>query len=174
MVIEFTKDELRDLVRDSYDLMLSIPSPKYNGNKYEIQSRSKLKNLPEALREFEEPTSAITHFVKSAAYFLPRSDTKGSFDELLEVLLAKVKKIQDNDSDPERVREKIRYLIGYSNWSMDAVCYIFTEASNDNEMKERLKNMVSAELSILDGDEYVDGIVDRILKWKPENNKRRD
>ena len=72
MSIEFSSEELRELVKDSYELMLSIPGPQ----KYEIKSRSKLKTLPEALYEFEDAQSSITHFVKSAAYFLPRSDSK--------------------------------------------------------------------------------------------------
>ena len=168
MAVEFNKEDLKELVLDSYDLMLKIPSPNPRKN-YEIQSRSKLKNLPEALREFEDAQASVVHFVKSASYFLPRSDA--SLTDFLDVLLTKVQKIQKSESDPELVREKIRYLIGYSNWSMDAVCNIFKESQGDNEIKNRLQNMVGAELKVLGVED--DSIVDKIMKWKEGSNRGR-
>ncbi len=128
----FDNDALRELVIDSYDLMLSIKGLKRKGSKYEIQSRSKLKNLPESLREFEDAESSIVHFVKSAAYFLPRSDA--NLNDYLDRLLDKVQIIQNSEKDPEKVREKLRYLIGYSNWNMDSVIAIFEKSENDGEM----------------------------------------
>ncbi|MEA1985257.1 MAG: hypothetical protein U9N13_06355 [Euryarchaeota archaeon] len=168
MDIEFDKEELGKIVLDSYKLMLSIPSPK---GKYEIKSRSKLKNLPEALREFEDPQSAVVHFVKSASYFLPRSDE--DLNDFLSMLLTKVRKIQDEESDPEKIREKIRYLIGYSNWGMDAICNIFKKADRDDEVRNRLRNMVGAELTIVGEDKYVDKIVSEIMNWKAKADSRR-
>jgi hypothetical protein len=173
MDINFEKDELKELVLSSYDLMLSIEDLNKN---YVIQSKSKLKNLPEALREFDDASSSIVHFVKSAAYFLPRSDAK--LNTYLTQLLDSVRKIQEKENDPERVKEKIRYLIGYSNWSMDAVCYIFTKSENDADIRMRLKNMVGAELKMLDSDEHIDEVVDevvnKLMKWKANagNNRR--
>lgn len=166
--IDFQKDELKELVLSSYDLMLSIQDMDRN---YVIQSRTKLKNLPEALREFDDASSSVIHFVKSASYFLPRSDAK--MNAYLTKLLESVKRIQDNENDPERVKEMIRYLIGYSNWSMDAVCNIFKKSEDDGEIRNRLKTMVGAELKMLDGEEHVDEIVSRIMKWKQSAGQRR-
>ncbi|MCK4823314.1 hypothetical protein KA005_46610, partial [bacterium] len=144
------------------------PSP---NNKYEIASRSKLKNLPEALREFEDAPASVVCFVKSASYFLPRSDS--SLTDFLDMLLTKVKKIQSSEPDPELVREKIRYLIGYSNWSMDAVCNIFKETRGDNVIKRRLENMVGAELKVLGQESFSSEIVEEIMKWKEGGNRGR-
>lgn len=169
MAVEFNKEDLKELVLDSYDLMLKIPSPR--PPRFDILSRSKLKNLPEALREFEDAQASVVHFVKSASYFLPRSDS--SLTDFLDVLLTKVQKIQKSESDPELVREKIRYLIGYSNWSMDAVCNIFKKSQGDNEIKNRLQNMVGAELKVLGVGNDSNAIVDKIMKWKEGSNRGR-
>lgn len=171
MTVEFNRDELGSIVLDSYELMLEIPSPNKKGDKYEIPSRGKLKNLPEALREFEDPQSAILHFTKSASYFLPRSDAKLS--DYLQMLLSKVQKIQREESDPEKIRERIRYLIGYSNWSMDAVCNIFGMSASDQQVRERVHTMVNAELDLIDREKDVDIIVDKIMKWKSNNPRGR-
>jgi len=170
MVVEFTDKELKELVMDSYELMLAIPKPKRSGEgKYEIESRSKLKNLPEALREFSDPSSSITHFVKSASYLLPRS----KLDDFLDLLLKKVQKIQDSEPEPERVREKIRYLVGYTNWGMDAVCNIFGKSNDDNGTRARLRTMVTTELSILGAADDVDRIVENLVAWKTHDMARR-
>lgn len=166
MNIEFQKDELKELVLSSYDLMLSIQDLNRN---YDIQSRTKLKNLPEALREFEDASSSVVHFVKSASYFLPRSDAK--MNAYLTKLLESVQRIQEKEKDPEKVKEKIRYLIGYSNWSMDSVCNIFKRSDDDSDVRRRLKIMIDAEMKILDGDEHVDEIVNNIMKWKQNADK---
>jgi len=169
MAVEFNKEDLKDLVLDSYELMLKIPSPK--APIFEIQSRTKLKTLPEALREFEDAQASVVHFVKSASYFLPRSDS--SLTDFLDMLLIKVQKIQSSESNPELVREKIRYLIGYSNWSMDAVCNIFKKTQGDHEVKRRLENMVGAELKVLGQESSSSKIVDDIMKWKEGSNRGR-
>jgi hypothetical protein len=82
-------------------------------------------------------------------------------------MLENIQKIQANEKDPEKIREKIKYLIGYSNWGMDAVCNIFNlEGINDVEIKNRLKNMIGAELKVLGSSEEVDKIVNDLMKWK--------
>ncbi|WP_367343813.1 hypothetical protein [Methanomethylovorans sp.] len=169
MAVELNKNELKDLLLDSYELIYKIPPPK--PPKYEVQSRSKLKNLPEALRESSDPEAAVMHFVKSASYFLPRSDS--NLRDYLDLLLKKVQKIQKSDSDPEKVREKIKYLIGYSNWGMDAVCNIFKDGSSDKEVRARLQNMVGAELKILESTEERDKIVNDLMEWKASAESRR-
>lgn len=170
MAVEFKVEELRELVLDSYDLMLSIPSPSKR-DRYEIKSRGKIKNLPEALREFEDPQSSVTHFVKSATYFLPRSDSKLS--GFLDTLLEKVRKVQETEEAPERIREKIRYLIGYNNWGMDAVCYIFKETENDNEVRNRLQKMIGAEMKAVNAEEKASALVEKIMGWKAKGEDRR-
>lgn len=169
MTRQFDSEELRELVKDSYDLMLSIPGP--DQKKFEIGSRSKLKNLPEALNEFEDDArSSITHFVKSAAYLLPRSDNKLS--GFLDILLSKVQKIQRSENDPEKIREKIRYLIGYSNWSMDAICNILKECHKSNiDPQDKIRNMISAEFKILGAEEDIDKFVNKIIRWKSSGKR---
>lgn len=177
MAIELDKNELKEILLDSYELISKIPSPqKTKEGKYEIPSRSKLKNLPEALREFEDPEAAVMHFVKSSSYFLPRADTKNAkFTDYLKLMLEDVQKIQANEKDPEKVREKIKYLIGYSNWGMDAVCNIFNlKGITDVETRNRLKNMIGAELKVLESVEEVDEIVNDLMKWKVPATDNRD
>lgn len=166
---EFDKEELKELVLDSYELMLKIPNPRPPS--FEIQSRSKLKNLSEALREFPDASASVTHFVKSASYFLPRSDSK--LTDFLEMLLQKVQKIQSSESNPEKIQKKIGYLIGYSNWSMDAVCHIFKIIREDDEVEKRLQTMVGAELKVLGAEDKASGIVHDIMQWKAGSNRGR-
>ena len=174
---EFNKEDLRELVLDSYELMLKIPNP--SPPNFEIKSRSKLKNLSEALREFEDAPASVTHFVKSASYFLPRSDS--NLTDFLDMLLIKVQKIQLSESNPERVQKKIGYLIGYSNWSMDAICNIFKQTfkqafkqtRRDEEVKQRLQTMVGSELMVLGAEDDASRIVDDIMRWKAGEGKGR-
>ncbi len=116
------------------------------------------------------------HFVKSSSYFLPRADTKNAkFTDYLKLMLEDVQKIQANEKDPEKVREKIKSLIGYSNWGMDAVCNIFNlKGITDVEIRNRLKNMIGAELKILGSVEEVDEIVNDLMKWKVPATDNRD
>jgi len=166
---EFSSDELKDLVLDSYELMLKIPNPRPPS--FEIKSRSKLKNLSEALREFEDASASVTHFVKSASYFLPRSDSE--LTGFLDMLLIKVQKIQSSELNSENVQKKIGYLIGYSNWSMDAICHIFKIVREDDEVEKRLQTMVGAELKILGAEDKASGIVHNIMQWKAGSNRGR-
>ena len=166
---EFNKEDLRELVLDSYELMVKIPNP--SPPNFEIKSRSKLKNLSEALREFEDAPASVTHFVKSASYFLPRSDS--NLTDFLDMLLIKVQKIQLSESNPERVQKKIGYLIGYSNWSMDAICNIFKQTRRDEEVKQRLQTMVGSELMVLGAEDDASRIVDDIMRWKAGEGKGR-
>ncbi|MBU4373709.1 MAG: hypothetical protein KJ714_04565, partial [Euryarchaeota archaeon] len=151
--MEFSKDDLKEIVLSSYELLVKIPAPELKSNgKFEIQSRSKLKNLPESLREMEDASAGITHFVKTASYFLPRAE-KGGRDDIimqpfLDLLLNKVIGIQSKEKNAERAKETIKYLLGYTNWNVDAVCTIFTASKGDNnEIKRRLQTMLGAELN---------------------------
>lgn len=88
-------------------------------------------------------------------------------------MLKKVQKVQASENDPEKVREKIKYLIGYSNWGMDAVCNIFKDGNNDTEVRSRLQNMISAELKVLESTEERDKIVNDLMKWKMAATENR-
>jgi len=175
----FSKDELKEIVISSYELLVKIPAPELKSSgKFEIQSRSKLKNLPESLREIEDASAGITHFVKTASYFLPRAD-KGGRDDIimqpfLELLLQKVIGIQSREKDAKRARENIKYLLGYTNWNVDAVCTIFTASKGDIiEIKRRLQTMLGAELNIIGASESVEKIVSDILKWKQSSSESK-
>lgn len=175
----FSKDKLKEIVISSYELLVKIPAPELKSNgKFEIQSRSKLKNLPESLMEIEDASAGITHFVKAASYFLPRAD-KGGRDDIimqpfLELLLNKVIGIQSRENDPKRARENIKYLLGYTNWNIDAVCTIFTASKGDIiEIKRRLQTMLGAELNIIGAAESTEKIVSDILKWKQSSSESR-
>jgi hypothetical protein len=80
--------------------------------------------------------------------------------------------IYNKDVDAKNAREKIKYLIGYTNWNTDAVCTVFT-ASNNNEveMKNRLENMLGAELDIIGAKEQVGKIMGDIMNWKSGSKK---
>lgn len=175
----FSKDDLKEIVLSSYELLVKIPAPELKSNgKFEVQSRSKLKNLPESLREIEDASAGITHFVKTASYFLPRAD-KGGRDDIimqpfLELLLNKVIGIQSKEKNAERAKETIKYLLGYTNWNVDAVCTIFTASKGDNnEIKRRLQTMLGAELNIIGAAESTEKIVSEILKWKQSTSEAR-
>lgn len=152
--MEFSKEELKEIVISSYELLIRIPQPQLKEGKYELSSRNKFKTLPEALREIPDESASITHFVKTASYFLPRAERGGKDDKamlpFLDLLLSKVKEIGDKESDPERRIEKIKYLIGYTNWNADSVITIFNAFKNDdNEIRKRLQTMLGAELGII-------------------------
>lgn len=177
--MEFSKEELKEIVLSSYELLLKIPAPEANNNgEFVIKSRSKLKNLPESLREMEDASASITHFVKTASYFLPRAE-KGGRDEIimqpfLDLLLNKVIGIQSREKDAKRARENIKYLLGYTNWNVDAVCTIFTASKGDIiEIKRRLLTMLGAELSIIGAAESTEKLVSEIIKWKQSANESR-
>ena len=171
----FRQDELKDLVLSGYELALLLKlKPPRSGDphgKYEVESRSKVKNLPEALREMDDPAAGVTHFVKNAAYFLPRAErgegrNKDIFMPFLDLLLKKVEEYSRTGSDPEQVRKKIQYLIGYANWSADSLCFIFTSVSDRTKIQQRVTQMLNAELMLVGGADQVSPLADRILKWK--------
>lgn len=177
--MEFEKEELKEIVLSSYELLVKIPAPEHNNKgEFVIKSRSKLKNLPESLREMVDASAGITHFVKTASYFLPRADKGGKDDIIMEpfldLLLNKVIGIQSKEKDAKRARENIKYLLGYTNWNVDAVCTIFTASKGDNnEIKRRLQTMLGAELNIIGAAENTEKIVSDILKWKQSTSESR-
>lgn len=179
---EFTQEELRDLVLTGYDLALltklEFSQKDNNPRKYEIKSRNKIKTLPEALREFDDPAMAITHFVKNAAYFLPRADSGGGkqnaiFIPFLDLLLKKVNDYSSQNDNPEHIRKKIQYLIGYGNWSSDSLCFIFSSVP-EKEIRDRVTRMLKAELTLVGGKDNVSTLVDRIMRWKNTVNEGED
>lgn len=172
--------EMKEIVLGSYELLVKLPSPrppKRDGDNYEIASRNKLKNLHEALRENEKDADNITHFVKYASYFLPRAE-RGERGDLillpfLDLLLKKVKEIKTKEIDATEAVNKIKYLIGYANWNVDAVLTIFTASNSEDEIRNRLQTMLGAELEIVGAKDNVERIVSEIIAWKQHNNNDR-
>lgn len=162
--------EMKEIVLSSYELLVKLPSPKNEGDKFKIDSRNKLKNLPEALRENNDADN-VSHFVKYASYFLPRAEKGDKTDPImlsfLDLLLLKIRNIEEKNNDPGEVVKNIKYLIGYTNWNMDAVLTIFTASKGDDEkIRNRLRTMLGAELEIIDAKENIEKIVSEIIKWK--------
>lgn len=163
--------EMKEIVLGSYELLVKLPPPKNNGDKYEIASRNKLKNLPEALRENQKDADNITHFVKYASYFLPRAERGDKPDPVmlpfLDLLLTKVLEIENKETDAKEAVKKIKYLVGYTNWNMDAVLTVFTASKgNDEKIQKRLQTMLGAELEIVGVKDSVEKIVSDIMNWK--------
>jgi hypothetical protein len=160
--------QLEDIVLSSYELLIKLPKPKPdNEGKYGIASRNKLKSLPEALREFTDDEDNITHFVKTAAYFLPRAESGSgkAMMPFLELLLEKVKQIRKSEPPGEALKQ-IQRLIGYTNWNVDAVCAIFTAENSDEQIRKRLHTMLEAELGVINAEKHTGKIVEDIINWK--------
>jgi hypothetical protein len=176
---EFERDELKEIVLDSYNLIVTLPEPqKKVGGKWEINSRNKLRTIPESLREFQDPSAAITHFVKNAAYFLPRAErgsgTDKMFNELLSKLVDTVSRYSKKSGSPEHIRQKLVYLIGYLNWGSDSICVLMTASRDEQEFELRLKAMLAAEFSIIGADSELGKVTDAVITWAvgPKERKR--
>ena len=210
------KEELKDILLDSYDLILDgfaeerkydnksktnthwvlVKKSSAEGIKYEIENRTKIISLIEGLRQFDDPGMAVLHFVKYAEYFLPRSDFYKTLDVLLTVVNrakereemrirrkargldkkdpAKYEKIKAMEKEsPPRIREQIQYLIGYTCWSMDALCEIFTECNKSgNEVEDHVKRMIKIEFEIIGATDDVDKTVEKIMNWYSSARQR--
>lgn len=167
--MQMNADELKKIVLMSYELTVLMPAPKKDREKFVIDSRSKFKTLPEALRQMDDASASITHFVKSAAYFLPRKDAGTRPEQMLPFmnrLLEQVNELNRSDGNPERVREQLKYLIGYANWNADAVCAILT-ANNGIMAKseDTIKEMLKAELKVVGAEDEVDKVFTQIQNW---------
>ncbi|MDX8551973.1 hypothetical protein KHC33_04955 [Methanospirillum sp. J.3.6.1-F.2.7.3] len=182
--MQINSEDLKKIVTWSYELTVLMPSPKeYNKKeedrkKFVIDSRSKFKSLPEALRQMDDAAASITHFVKTAAYFLPRKDAGVKPEQMLpflQRLLEQVGELNSTIEKPEMVREHLMYLIGYANWNADAVCVILTANNGDfNKSSEVIRKMVKAELRVLGAEDQVNDICSRVEKWvKREDSSRQ-
>ncbi len=179
---------LSTVLQDSYDLLvLGIAQEKdKKGNvkleknekkegskeyKYVLKNRTKLKSLMEALRQHHDSGDNILHFIKYSEYFLPRSE----FDKTISVLLEKVNCIEKRNTDKKKALIEIKYAVGYTLWTVDALCNIFTECSksNANKVKEHVKMMIDAEFAIagVKDEDKKSKIVDAVIKWYDEANK---
>ena len=166
------------------------------GSKYEIENRTKIISLIEGLRQFDDPGMAVLHFVKYAEYFLPRSD----FYKTLDVLLTMVNRAKEREEvrirqgakgigkkdpvkyekieamrkeSPPRIREQIQYLIGYTCWSMDALCEIFTECDKSGkDVEEHVRRMIKIEFEIIGAPDDVDNTVEKIMNWHSSARQR--
>ncbi|MGC8913104.1 MAG: hypothetical protein ACP5LE_04105 [Thermoplasmata archaeon] len=142
-------------------------------NKWSLESRSKLKSIGLALSEHEDAAAGMLHFVKYAEYMLPRS----GMDKTLEELLKKVGELRKSGQKPEIQREMLSHLVGYLCWSIDAYCQILTDTKaheNPENAREPLKNMFSAEFTVLgiDQQEKMKDYVEKLIKYIRDNIKR--
>lgn len=165
--MQMNADELKKIVLMSYELTVLMPKPIKKDDKFVIDSRSKFKTLPEALRQMDDAAASITHFVKSAAYFLPRKDAGTKPEQILPFmnkLMEQVDELNRSGGEPERVREQLKYLIGYANWNADAVCAILT-AMGELKSQDTIRKMLEAELKVVGADHEVDQVFSQIQKW---------
>ncbi|MCK4613485.1 MAG: hypothetical protein KAU14_01680 [Thermoplasmata archaeon] len=166
------KEELKWIVPRAYDFFVGkvkMKEPRNGKGKYEIEARSKIKSLVEALRQFDDPEESVLHFVKYAEYFLPRSQMNATLNELLKA----VSEIQKREKDYERVQRQIRYLVGYAAWSMDALVNVFNDSHGENEVRERVRRMLDTEFSIVGAPEKVEEYTEQIMKWYQSAGKQR-
>lgn len=167
--MQIETNEYKNLVIWSYELTVKMPNPKKDGQKYGIESRSKFKSLPEALRHLDDPSASITHFVKNAAYFLPRKEGRLNPEKImpfLEKLIERVTNLNDGSKDPEVVREELKCLIGYANWNADAICAILTATEGDvSRAKDMIRKMLQAELSVIDAQDKMESIYSQLERW---------
>jgi len=165
--MQMNADELKKILLMSYELTVLMPKPIKKVDKFVIDSRSKFKTLPEALRQMDDAAASITHFVKSAAYFLPRKDAGTKPEQMLPFmnkLMEQVDELNRSGGEPERVREQLKYLIGYANWNADAVCAILT-AMGELKSQDTIRKMLEAELKVVGADHEVDQVFSQIQKW---------
>ncbi|MCA1917602.1 hypothetical protein [Methanospirillum hungatei] len=165
--MQIKAEELKKIVLMSYELTVLMPKPIVKDDKFVIESRSKFKTLPESLHQMEDAAASVTHFVKSAAYFLPRKDAGTKPEQMLPFmnkLMEHVNELNRSGGEPERVRELLKYLIGYANWNADAICAILT-AMGEAKSSDTIRNMLEAELKVVGADHDVDRVFSQIQKW---------
>jgi len=170
---DLTADELKVLISDSYALILKLKLERkdFPSQQYSVSSRNKIKNLAEALREMDEPGAAIPHFIKNAAYSLPRAERGGhdnKFLPFLDLLIQTVNRISQTEPVLERRRKKIQYLIGYINWGAESLCTIFAANETRTEAQRQVSDMIKAEYSVLStapSNQETQRLVDNLMTW---------
>jgi hypothetical protein len=173
---------LKNVLLDSWDIVVAGVAKERKlmlekGKKWEIKNRTKIKSLAEGLQRFENADDSVLHFVKHAEYYLPRSD----FNNTLEILLEKVagirEGVQEKGKDAKEMKKRIQYLVGYVAWSLDGFENILNLSKSDEEVEERVRNMVNVEFSIVGaGEEKKKEIIEGLMKWKSdaEKSQRRE
>jgi len=133
--------------------------------KWGLESKTKLKSLIEGLRQFEDPNNSILHFIKFAEYSLPRSH----LDKTLIELLNAVKELREDESDPELLKKKLHYLLGYINWSIETFLNVLN--SDEKNVKENLRTILMTEGAIIDYEEGIEEKVKELIEWKNRSLK---
>jgi len=147
-----------DLVKKSYELILLLQFERDRDNTYRLKSRNKVRNLATALNEFDDPSTAIPEFVRHSTDSLTHGAAAATFG----AFLAKITDPADQNGiqmtintnisayTSEVKRNKIREIIGYTNWGTESVCAIFSAYPQDNEkVRKRLESMINAEFAVL-------------------------
>ncbi|MEM3455287.1 MAG: hypothetical protein QW735_03765 [archaeon] len=146
-------------------------------NKWNIESRSKIKSINTALFEYEDPSAGLLHFVKYAEYMLPRSNLNST----LNVLLKKVAEVRKMTNDAAAQREMISHLVGYLCWSLDAFCKVLEDSNasqNVENARNPLKNMFEAEFSVISipeekKNQTINQYLDELIKWAKDSIRDR-
>ncbi len=172
------EEELARILKHSYSLVLKtkLKYSKYK-NEFNIDSRTKIKNLGMALRQFDNPKASFLHFIKYATYSLPRSRLHIGDTDFLTQLLKAIQDIENNaqpNSDYKHEIEQLHYLTGYASWTMDSLVIIFSSIS-ETEINDAVKRMLETEFAIIN-EPFPTDINDKIIKWynKAKSGTRKD
>ena len=173
---------LKDVLLDSWDIVVAGVAKERKlmlekGKKWEIKNRTKIKSLKEGLQQFESADDSVLHFVKHAEYYLPRSDFNCTLDILLEKVAGIRVRVHEKGKDAKEMKKRIQYLVGYVAWSLDGFENILNLSKSDEEVEERVRNMVNVEFSIVGaGEEKKKEIIEGLMKWKSdaEKSQRRE
>lgn len=159
------EEDLARVLKHSYNLVIKTKLRCYK-NRFDIDSRTKIKNLGVSLRQFDYPKASFLHFIKYASYFLPRSNLHRGDTDFLTPLLKAIQDIENNaqpNSDYKHEIEQLHYLIGYASWTMDSLVSIFSSIS-ETEINDAVKRMLGTEFAIIN-EPFPTDLHDKIIKW---------
>lgn len=175
-----------DLTKKAYQFILTLQFEKDEKNNYSMKSRGKVRNLANALNEYDDAVTALNKFTEYYRASLTHGGAAITFKEFL----MQIDDSSNNSSlafivknpryDPEKKRLTIQYILGYTNWGAEGICSIFSAYPNDDQkVKEKLKQMIRAEFAVIGGanPEYEDKLVKHLFNLKlnaDENSKQRE
>jgi len=167
-------EQLKTILKHVYKLVIRTKLD-YRRDKFEIDARSKIKNLSLALTQFDDPRASFLHFIKYACYFLPRSNLhKGDTDFMTPLLEAieVIEKNSKNGSSYQDELEQLSYLVGYTAWTLDALVEIFNSSKESSEVEKKVHTMLKTEFSLLE-EEIPTEITNKIMGWYKKAKDRR-
>lgn len=122
--------------------------------------KTKLKTIVEGLSLEEDDDAALIHFMKYCEYYLPRS----KLNQTLICILDKVKGYKESyPNDPKKARKMTRRLIGYMNWSLEAVAEI--KKKNISGYESDVGRMIASEFSLMGENERSRDVSNSVIDW---------